>query len=61
MTVTAIARIPGPFIGSDLAENWHPKAPYLLALPFVAVLALIIQMILIEPKRLPVNSKLPNI
>ena len=55
MTVTAIARIPGPFIGSDLAENWHPKAPYLLALPFVALLALIIQMILIEPKRLPVN------
>jgi len=50
MTVTAVARIPGPFIGGFLAEAWYPRAPYLVALPLVAVLALIIERTLIEPK-----------
>jgi len=50
MTVTAIARIPGPFIGGFLAEAWHPKAPYLVALPLVALLAVIIERMLIELK-----------
>jgi len=52
MTVTAVARIPGPFIGGFLAEAWYPRAPYLVALPLVAVLALIIERTLIEPKHL---------
>jgi len=51
MTVTAIARIPGPFIGGFMAEVWHPKAPYLIALPLIALLAVIIQRVLVEPKR----------
>ena len=51
MTVTAIARIPGPFIGGFFAEAWQPKAPYIIALPVVALLAIIIQVIVIEPKR----------
>jgi len=50
MTVTAIARIPGPFIGGFLAEAWYPRAPFLVAVPLVAVLALIIERTLIEPK-----------
>lgn len=50
MTVTAVARIPGPFIGGFLAEAWYPRAPYLVALPLVAVLALIIERTLIETK-----------
>jgi len=50
MTVAAVARIPGPFIGGFLAEAWYPRAPYLVALPLVAVLALIIERTLIEPK-----------
>jgi len=51
MTVTALARIPGPFIGGFFAEVWHPKAPYMIALPVVAILAVIIQVMVIEPKR----------
>jgi len=50
MTVTAVARIPGPFIGGFLSEAWYPRAPYLVALPLVAVLALIIERTLIEPR-----------
>lgn len=51
MTVTALARIPGPFIGGFFAEVWHPKAPYVIALSVVAILAVIIQVMVIEPKR----------
>jgi len=51
MTVTAIARIPGPFIGGFLAEAWYPRAPYLVALPLIGILALIIERTLIEPKQ----------
>ena len=51
MTLTAIARIPGPFIGGYLAEIWNPKAPYLIALPLIVLTAVIIQISLIEPKR----------
>lgn len=51
MTVTAVARIPSPFIGGLLAEAWHPKAPYIVALPLVGLITVIIQRTLVEPKR----------
>ena len=50
MTVTAVARIPGPFIGGFLAEAWDPRAPYLVALPLVAALALLIERTLPESR-----------
>jgi hypothetical protein len=51
MTVNAIAKIPGPFIGGYFADIWHPKTPYLIALPLIALAAVIIQLVLVEPKK----------
>jgi MFS family permease len=48
-TLTALVRVPAPLIGGYLAENWFPRAPYLVALFLVAGTAFYIQKYLHEP------------
>ena len=49
MTLTALIRVPAPIIGGYLAENWFPRAPYLVSLFLVAGAALYIHGYLKEP------------
>ncbi len=53
MTLTALVRVPAPIIGGFLAENWFPRAPYLVSLILVAAAALYIQKYVKEPANVP--------
>jgi hypothetical protein len=49
-TLTALVRVTAPVIGGYLAQQWFPRAPYLVALFLVSVTGLYIQRYLKEPK-----------
>ncbi len=49
-TLTAIVRVPAPIIGGYLAQQWFPRAPYLVALFLVSATGFYIQRYLKEPK-----------
>jgi MFS family permease len=49
-TLTALVRVPAPIIGGYLAQQWFPRAPYLVALFLVSVTGFYIQRYLKEPK-----------